>query len=68
MALEFVNKSDKHSLDDVEDEFEKINRIATELFKLVERTGGLSAASSKAKNTQAAEKHRSPLSLLDNLW
>lgn len=66
MALEFVNKSDKHSLDDIEDEFEKINRIATDLFALVEKTGGLMP--SKPKNTRAHEKNRGPLSLLDNLW
>ena len=68
MALEFINKSDKHSIDDVEEEFEKINRIATELFKLAEKTGGLASTSNKPKNTPTAEKHRSPLSLLDNLW
>ena len=68
MALEFVNKSDKHSIDDVEEEFEKINRIATELFKLVEKTGGLASATAKPKSTRQPEKHRSPLSLLDDLW
>lgn len=66
MALEFVNKSDKHSLDDIEDEFDKINRIATELFALVEKTGGLTT--SKPKNTRAPEKSRGPLSILDNFW
>ena len=68
MALEFVNKSDKHNLDDVEEEFEKINRIATELFAFVEKTGGLSTAPAKPKNTRAPAKSHNPLSLLDNLW
>ena len=67
MALEFVNKSDKHNIDDVEEEFEKINRIATELFKLVEKTGGL-AGGSKSKGARSNEKSHSPLSILDNLW
>ena len=68
MALEFVNKSDKHSLDDVEDEFEKINRIATELFAMVEKTGGFTSTTGKSKPAHSNEKHRSPLSLLDDLW
>lgn len=66
MALEFVNKSDKHSLDDVEEEFAKINRIATDLFQLVEKTGGLS--SNKKPKARSNEKSRSPLSILDNFW
>lgn len=66
MALEFINKSDKHSIDDVEEEFEKIHRIAADLFQLVEKSGGFVSSKSKAK--PAPEKHRSPLSLLDNLW
>ncbi len=68
MALEFVNKSDKHDIGDVEEEFEKINRIAAELFKLVEKTGGLSAPPKKQKNTREEHKSLNPLSLLENLW
>ena len=67
MALEFVNKSDKHNIDDVEEEFEKINRIATELFKLVEKTGG-TTSTGKPKKSRSNEKSRSPLSILDDLW
>ena len=67
MALEFVNKSEKHNIDDVEEEFEKINRIATELFKMVEKTGGL-ASGGKSKSARSNEKSHSPLSILDNLW
>ena len=67
MALEFVNKSDKHDIGDVEEEFEKINRIASELFKLVEKTGGL-AAPKPSKDSRAEHKSRSPLSILDGLW
>ena len=67
MALEFVNKSDKHSIDDVEEEFAKINRIATDLFQLVEKTGGLSSQS-KPQKSRSNEKSRSPLSILDNFW
>ena len=67
MALEFVNKSDKHSLDDIEDEFDKINRIAIDLFELVAKTGGLTAANTP-KTKHAPEKSRGPLSILDNFW
>ena len=68
MALEFVNKSDKHDIGDVEEEFEKINRIASELFKLVEKTGGIAAPKQPSKDSRAAHKSRSPLSILDGLW
>ena len=67
MALEFVNKSDKHSIDDVEEEFAKINQIAANLFQLVEKTGGF-AAPNKQKKAPAHEKSRSPLSILDDFW
>lgn len=67
MALEFVNKSDKHSIDDVEEEFAKINQIAADLFQLVEKTGGF-ASTNKQKKTHSNDKSRSPLSILDNFW
>ena len=38
LAIEFINKSEKSSLDDVEEEFNKINHIALTLFNLVDAT------------------------------
>ena len=67
MALEFVNKSDKHSIDDIEEEFEKINNIAITLFGIVEKTG-----SEKQKKKTAIKsnnsKSYSPFSLLEDLF
>ena len=37
LALEEINKSDKHSINDIEEEFKKINHIAMTLFELVEQ-------------------------------
>ncbi len=37
LALEEINKSDKHSINDIEEEFKKINHIAMSLFELVEQ-------------------------------
>ncbi|MBR1396242.1 MAG: hypothetical protein IJ563_01740 [Selenomonadaceae bacterium] len=70
MALEYVNKSDKHSIDDVEEEFEKINKIALTLFSLASAT-----ESNKPAQNKKASHHKNkdsgsynPLSLLENLW
>lgn len=35
LALEEVNQSDKHSIDNIEDEFKKINHIAITLFEVM---------------------------------
>lgn len=35
VALEEINKSDKHSMDDIEEEFKKINHIAIRLFEIM---------------------------------
>ena len=35
LALEEINKSDKHSINDIEEEFKKINHVAITLFELV---------------------------------
>ena len=35
LAIEEINKSDKHSIDDIESEFIKINHIAATLFEIV---------------------------------
>lgn len=35
VALEEINKSEKHSMDDIEEEFKKINHIAIRLFEIM---------------------------------
>ena len=47
LALEFVNKSDKHTLDDIEDEFQKVNHIAITLFNLAAATGDTTSKTKK---------------------
>ena len=73
MAMDSVNKSEHHSIDDVEEEFEKINRIATSLFGIAAATdtGGNEAHKKKAApHGKAAQHHKShnPLSLLEELF
>ena len=50
LALESVNKSDKHSIDDIEEEFQKINHIAITLFNLVAATESGSTQTKKANH------------------
>ena len=41
------NKSDKHTLDDIEDEFQKVNHIAITLFNLAAATGDTTSKTKK---------------------
>ena len=72
MAMDTVNKSDKHNIDDVEEEFEKINNIAMTLFRIAAATdNGNSTESHKKKATHhraASSKSHNPLSLLEDLF
>ena len=69
MALEAVNKSDKHSIDDIEDEFNKINNIALNLFNIVAKTGGVGMQKKKTANhSHQAKSSYSPFSLLEDLF
>lgn len=70
MALENVNKSEHHSIDDIEEEFEKINSIALTLFEVVAKSEN-NADSQKKKNTHHkhhSSKSHSPFSLLEDLF
>ena len=69
MAIEFVNKSEHHSVDDVEEEFERINKIAINLFNLVEATKPDKKSNTTSKTRQQESKTSyNPFSLLENLW
>ena len=70
MAVEFVNKSSNHSIDDVEEEFERINKIAITLFNLVESTApnATQKKAAKTRETKSASSSYNPFSLLENLW
>ena len=69
MALEYVNKSENHSIDDVEEEFEKINKIALTLFNIAAATNKADEPQKKkTTKTAAASKSHSPFSLLEDLW
>ena len=67
MALEVVNKGDKHSIDDIEDEFNKINDIALNLFDIVAKTGGTETQKKKTAKPQQSKSY-SPFSLLEDLF
>ncbi|MBR6013131.1 MAG: hypothetical protein IK062_05040 [Selenomonadaceae bacterium] len=61
LALEEINKSDKHSIDDIESEFKKINHIAVTLFEIIEKE--------KAKEVQKKpKKEKKSFSLLDRFF
>ncbi|MBR1729677.1 MAG: hypothetical protein IJ728_09165 [Selenomonadaceae bacterium] len=70
LALEYVNKSDNHTIDDVEEEFEKINKIAISLFNIAAATNNQDNAQKKksAKSHSESSKSHSPFSLLESLW
>ena len=68
MALEYVNKSENHSIDDVEEEFEKINKIALTLFNIAAATNKADEPQKKKTTKTAASKSHSPFSLLEDLW
>ena len=72
MAMDTVNKSDKHNIDDVEEEFEKINQIAITLFNIATATNNSGGENHKKKTThnKTASHHKShsPLSLLEDLF
>ena len=70
MALDFVSKSERHNIDDVEEEFERINKIAVNLFNLVEATSSKKPAQNKKDTNVKSHESKSynPLSLLENFW
>ena len=70
MAVEFVNKSENHDIGDVEEEFERINKIAITLFNLVEATNTQKKPDKHVKARHAAVEKSSynPLNILENLW
>ena len=70
MALENVNKSDNHTIDDIEEEFNKINKIALDLFNIVAKAGN-DVDPQKKKNIHHkhhSNKSHSPFSLLEDLF
>ena len=59
LAIEQINKSDKHSIDDIESEFKKINHIAATLLEIV------------MKDMKKVEKKKEPkksMSLFDRIF
>lgn len=70
MAVEYVNKSSNHTIDDVEEEFEKINRIALNLFGIAAATEKTSEEPHKKKvhAKSHSSKSHNPFSILDNLF
>ena len=62
LALEEINKSDKQSITDIEEEFKKINHIAITLFELVEKD-----SHKKAEHKHKKEPKKS-LGLLDRFF
>ena len=71
MALEYVNKSANHTIDDVEEEFEKINKIALNLFGIAAATNKPDEVNKK-KTAHHSKTHSSkassPFSLLNDLF
>ncbi len=70
MAMDYVNKSDKHSIDDIEEEFAKINKIAVNLFNIAAATNSKESDQRKkvVKTNNNVSKSHSPFSLLEDLW
>ena len=70
MALETVNKSDKHSIDDIEEEFDKINVIALNLFDVASKAelSGDPQKKKSAHHKHHSSKSHSPFSLLEDLF
>ena len=62
LALEEINKGDKHSIDVIESEFKKINNIAITLFELAEKE------SSKKVATKQKKESKKSFSLLDRFF
>ena len=63
IAIEEINKSDKHSIDDIEEEFRKINHIAVRLFEIMANENA-KAAEHKHKK----EHKKSGFGLLDRFF
>ncbi len=63
LALEFVNKGENRGLENLEEEFKKINYIALTLFNFANAT-----ASTVQENKKAAKETKSYFSLLDKIW
>lgn len=62
LAIEEINKSDKHSIDDIESEFKKINHIAATLLDIVMKE------TEKKKVEPKVEPKKSSFSLLDRFF
>lgn len=63
LALEEINKSDKHSIDDIEAEFKKVNHIAVTLFELVEKD-----SHKHAEHKHKKEPPKKSLGILDRFF
>ena len=61
LALEEINNSNKHSMDDIEEEFQKINHIAMTLFDVA-------AATEKKHQHKQKEEKKSPSSIWDRFF
>ena len=64
LALEEINNSGKGSLDDIEKEFQKINRIAATLFNAASN----SEAKEKEKNSRRKEDKKNSSSIWDRFF
>ena len=64
LALEEINNSGKGSLDDIEKEFQKINRIAATLFNAASN----SEAKEKEKNSKRKEDKKNSSSIWDRFF
>ena len=64
LALEEINKDGKGSLDDIEQEFQKINHIAMTLFDVAAN----SAAKEKKSSHKEEKKSASPFGILDRFF
>lgn len=62
LAIEEINKSEHHSIDDIENEFKKINNIALTLLDIVNKE-----TAKKAEHKKKDQK-KTPLSLFDRLF
>ncbi len=63
LALEFINKAEKPSLENLEEEFKKINYIALTLFNFANAT-----VNTAHENKKAAKETKSYFSLLDKIF
>lgn len=67
LAIEFINKSEKNSIDNIEEEFNRINHIALTLFNLVAATGNNSSATQQTKKKKV-EKESSNFGIFNRFF